>query len=383
MGPGDVTSREAVLRAIEEYDQIGRDAFLAKYGFDRSRKFVVVCEGRQYDSKPLLAAAHGFQHPDQGPLRAYHFSGGHPTTSRLRALGFTIEGPADTAPAVRFDRQDCDLFARYPKKVPWSADNVTPADQQRFKDIRERLKELAAWLAGETRIDVPVKPFTSLYQANGLSPSEIWCCVYPAQVPNKSYALQVAFIISARGAELCICLGAGQAQIQSAANLVKAKQALQSVQERLASVPSGVVAALEQALPDGAVYRSSWLQPPGAGEFSSLPEWLAYCATPQGPKASISVYLPPGELENLGDQAGDVLLQLADASAPLLAYCYQAREPGPGEDGPRPAAPLTSRHRHPSMPAPSRSLPRRLRTSSSWTSRCTARSRQRSAAAST
>lgn len=143
MGPGDVTSQDAVLRAIGEYDQIGRDAFLAKYGFDRSRKFVVVYEGRRYDSKPLLAAAHGFQHPDQGPL-PNKFSGGDQTTSRLRALGFTVEGPAETAPAVRFNREDCELFARYPKKVPWSADNVSPADQQRFKDVRDRLKELVS-----------------------------------------------------------------------------------------------------------------------------------------------------------------------------------------------------------------------------------------------
>ena len=121
------------------------------------------------------------------------------------------KAPADTTPPVLFDREDCDLFARYPKKVPWTPEYVSLADQGRFKDIRERLKKLADWLSGQTRIEVRVRPFTSLYQANGRSPSEIWCCVYPAAVPNKSYALQVAFIVSARGTELCICLGAGQA----------------------------------------------------------------------------------------------------------------------------------------------------------------------------
>jgi hypothetical protein len=161
MGSGDVTSRDAVLRAIEEFDQIGREAFLAKYRFHPSRKFIVVHEGRQYDSKPLLAAAHGFQYPDQGPLRTYHFSGGYPTTSRLRALGFTIQGPADTAPTVSFDREDCAVFARYPKRVPWTPDNVSLADQERFKDIWERLKQLVGWLAGQTGIDVPVRAFTS------------------------------------------------------------------------------------------------------------------------------------------------------------------------------------------------------------------------------
>jgi hypothetical protein len=104
-------------------------------------------------------------------------------------------GPGDVA-TVRFDREDCALFARYPKKVRWTPDNVSPVDQARFKDIWERLKQLVGWVAGQTRIDVPVRPFTSLYQANGLSQADIWCCLYPAEVPNKSFALQVAFIIS-------------------------------------------------------------------------------------------------------------------------------------------------------------------------------------------
>jgi len=78
MGPGDVTSPAAVRQAVRECDALGRDDFLAKYGFVRSRKFVVVEDDREYDSKARLAAAHGFEHPDQGPL-PNNFSGGYPT----------------------------------------------------------------------------------------------------------------------------------------------------------------------------------------------------------------------------------------------------------------------------------------------------------------
>lgn len=92
MGPGDVTSRAAVESAMREYDEMGRESFLTKYGFKRSTKFVVVHNRREYDSKALLAAAHGFQHPDEGPL-LNNFSGGEQTTARFRALGFTIVFP--------------------------------------------------------------------------------------------------------------------------------------------------------------------------------------------------------------------------------------------------------------------------------------------------
>jgi hypothetical protein len=161
MGPADVTSRDAVLQAMQEYDQMGREAFLDKYGFSRSRKFVVFHEGRRYDSKALLAAAHGFQYPDQGPL-LNNFSGGNQTTSRLHVLGFDIVAPELTSPTVSFNRGDCDLFSRYPNSVRWNPSNVPEEDQQHFRDIRRRLTELVGWLADQTRIDIPLKPFTSV-----------------------------------------------------------------------------------------------------------------------------------------------------------------------------------------------------------------------------
>lgn len=32
-----LTSREAVLKAIQEFDRLGREAFLAKYGFGKKK----------------------------------------------------------------------------------------------------------------------------------------------------------------------------------------------------------------------------------------------------------------------------------------------------------------------------------------------------------
>ena len=248
MGPGDVTSPDAVRRAMHEYDELGRDAFLTKYGFGRSRKFVVADDGREYDSKALLAAAHGFQHPAEGPLHSGDFSGGEQTNSRLRALGFTIAPPSVTPSGVQFRREDCAVFERYPQRVHWDSENVGPRDQALIKDIWSRLKSLAKWLASSTQIDIPMTPLASQYQPNGYSPKDIWCCIYPAAAPNKSYALQAALIISAHGAEACICLGAGTSQLKGDKRL-EAELALERLQERLASVPSDVVDLVGQALP--------------------------------------------------------------------------------------------------------------------------------------
>src|SRR5664279_3970289 len=96
MALSDVTDRGAVLAAIGEHDLIGREEFLRKYGFGPARRYILVHDGRRYDSKAILGAAHGFQFPEQGPLRSAEFNGGiGATVDRLQGLGFDIveEGP--------------------------------------------------------------------------------------------------------------------------------------------------------------------------------------------------------------------------------------------------------------------------------------------------
>ena len=60
----DLTSHDAVLRAVAEFDALGRDAFLAKYGFRRARGYFLLRDGRSYDSKAIAGAAHGTSIPN-------------------------------------------------------------------------------------------------------------------------------------------------------------------------------------------------------------------------------------------------------------------------------------------------------------------------------
>jgi hypothetical protein len=41
MALSELTSKEAVEAALDEFDALGRDGFLAKYGFGRSRRYFV------------------------------------------------------------------------------------------------------------------------------------------------------------------------------------------------------------------------------------------------------------------------------------------------------------------------------------------------------
>jgi hypothetical protein len=84
----DIT-RNAVLAATNEYDELGQDEFLERYGFGRARKFVLVLDGKTYDSKAIVGAAHRYATGKALPAAA--FSGGvHTVVAWLTALGFEV-----------------------------------------------------------------------------------------------------------------------------------------------------------------------------------------------------------------------------------------------------------------------------------------------------
>lgn len=81
--------KSAVLDAIEEFDSLGRDAFLEKYGFGQASKYFVRLKEKWYDSKAIVGAAHKHQHGTA--IRRADFNGGEITAvARLQSLGFTV-----------------------------------------------------------------------------------------------------------------------------------------------------------------------------------------------------------------------------------------------------------------------------------------------------
>ena len=71
-------SPSAVQSAIDEFVRLGRTGFLAKYGYGKSRDYLVRDSktGELCDSKAIVGAAYGHQFPENGPLLPDDFSGG-------------------------------------------------------------------------------------------------------------------------------------------------------------------------------------------------------------------------------------------------------------------------------------------------------------------
>lgn len=86
----DLTDPEAVVAAMREFDRSSPEEFYSKYGFGRALRFFVLHNGKQYDSKAIVAVAHRYQFGE--PLRNT-FSGGMATVvPALRRLGFEVVG---------------------------------------------------------------------------------------------------------------------------------------------------------------------------------------------------------------------------------------------------------------------------------------------------
>ncbi|MHA7263495.1 MrcB family domain-containing protein [Arthrobacter sp. TMN-37] len=85
----DLTDRAAVVAALDEFDAVGRKAFLSKYGFRPARRYFISRDEKLYDSKAVVGAAHAYQYGKL--LGSSDFSGGDATVVPVLArMGFHV-----------------------------------------------------------------------------------------------------------------------------------------------------------------------------------------------------------------------------------------------------------------------------------------------------
>lgn len=233
---------------------------------------------------------------------------------------------------ISFTVEDCRVFSRYPNSFRWM--DIDALDQERFKSIRNRLKQLAETLAEkDTQILGRLKAGISSLNPHGRSPGDIWSCVYPLNVPNKSYGLQVALIISERGCEICFCRGAGTSQVNNSEKKNEYESALIDMLEQLKSAPAQLIASVERGLKRKWYFRRSWRSEPNVSDFDTFREWFEFLKGPNGNNASSSVYLTPVELEQIGTSLSEIFEEGLQSFGPILNYAYSpAIDGGSGSD---------------------------------------------------
>lgn len=130
-----LTSRDAVVEAMIECDQLGRDEFLKKYGFERSRRYPMLFNGKTYDSKAIVGVAYGKQYGE--PLKFNDFTGGAAMVlPALERLGFkvltqpkasaksTVVGIDEIANFDSTVTEPGEVASLAPTRVTWSRDEL-------------------------------------------------------------------------------------------------------------------------------------------------------------------------------------------------------------------------------------------------------------------
>ncbi len=118
----DVITREGVLKAIAEFDEIGEVAFLRRYGFGKARHHFVRHNGKFYPSKAILGVGQKYSVPDyNGAEKLNRFYGGKPTIDRLTELGFWVV-PSQVKSNLDFEEgerysAEAQFFVRSPELV--------------------------------------------------------------------------------------------------------------------------------------------------------------------------------------------------------------------------------------------------------------------------
>lgn len=124
-----------VQRAMQEYNELGGDDFLKRYGFGRATDHLLVHEGREYDSKAILGAALGYATGE--PATSEQFNGGRLGAARvLRELGFEV---TDSSSRDSEDVDPAESLAAWAQ----AARDVLLETAQRYQAVISH-KELAA-----------------------------------------------------------------------------------------------------------------------------------------------------------------------------------------------------------------------------------------------
>ena len=148
MGLSKITA-EGVEKAITEFDELGREAFLEKYGFGKAEKFFLARDGKRYDSKAIAGVSHGYSGEQRQPLKHDEFSGGKNTVvSRLVALGFEVTGAPNSPQHTRnpsWSRDELivtlDFYFQY-------APNIPGTNTSEIKKLSEFLNQLWGEVGG-------------------------------------------------------------------------------------------------------------------------------------------------------------------------------------------------------------------------------------------
>ncbi|HEV2596449.1 MAG TPA: DUF3578 domain-containing protein [Sphingomicrobium sp.] len=294
-----LSSRQAVLDAIDEWDELGRDAFLERYGYGPAKSYFVQQDGKLYDSKALTGVALGKQFPQRGPLRNNEFSGGEGVKQKLESLGFQFLSEVSITAA------DVALLESSRAKGRYA--DLSDDERGAYIRVTSALKDVGgAVLAtlGEAEYELKLTAGFNLGSGvRGAIPKDLWFGIFAKENADKFVGSpQLFMIVSARGVELGFAPSTHPSGFSDSSIKAKMRAAAPQIFDLMPEGQSEQANELGAALDanDGWYLRRQTRLQPQFGDFARVSDWLDYLHSPSGKAdagGSISKYLLPSELD--------------------------------------------------------------------------------------
>jgi MoxR-like ATPase len=314
---------QAVHAAMQEYDHLGRGAFLEKYGFRPARSYFVVHEGRRYDSKAIVGAAVGKEHPDRGPLRPDEFAGGDATVrAKLEALGFKMVIADPEVTSITYADVEQLRLARASGKQ-YAA--LSSDERGAYERITATLKVLGRAVADRLGPGYTLKltsGFAVQSGVRGAQPKDLWFGIFPTE--NAETFLgnpQLFLIVSGRGLEFGFAASTHPGDFSNTEIKQKVREAAPRIFSLLPHPSDPLPARLDKALSVGAgwSFRRKGRLDPGQTDFPDLKAWLAFMHSETGKReagGTICRYVVGPEIDAVDLQAE--LLEAVEIFRPLM-----------------------------------------------------------------
>ncbi len=153
---------------------------------------------------------------------------------------------------------------------------------------------LGDYLLARIPTQVGLRSFASVLSSNGRTSTDYWGCVFP-QSPlaiHKSFAFQLAFIVSRQSLEVGFARGSGSAQMDNQQRRAQSQQTLEDACRRLRTVRDEpwVEELGNQLERIGFAFRRSWR----AADSLALPNlrsWIDLASSSEGGQATVSKVL--------------------------------------------------------------------------------------------
>lgn len=317
-----LTDRAAVIDAITEYDLVGREAFLVKYGFGSSRSYFLEFEGRSYDSKAVAGVVVGKEHPERGPLSPGEFSGGESTVrAKLESLGFRVV--SDGSEMISISSADVEILRRAHASGKLYA-ALSDEERAAYVNITDVLQKLGNAVVGRLGSGYTLKLTSGFHVQSGVrgsQPKDLWFGIFPTENTDTFVGNpQLFLIVSGRGIEFGFAASTHPSDFSNGEIKQKVREAAPHVFSQLPEPGD----RLARELSDGLLgrnwaYRKKGRLDPGQTDFPSLDAWLTFMHSEAGFRAAggcISCYVVGEDIDRIN--LGAELIAMTDVFRPLM-----------------------------------------------------------------